>query len=297
MTTRNPDPAPPRELLLTEEHIPACLALSAEANWNQTEADWRMLLRLGQGFGLQTADGQLVATALALPFAGPFAWISMVLVTPAWQRRGLASRLMRRAIQAIEAEGRIPMLDATPAGRAVYGALGFTDGWGFSRWSGTAPGAQATRLDPPALAGTLLRPIEESDWPRLLALDGPVFGADRAPLLRALWQRLPRAACLLEQEGELLGFLLGREGRHATQLGPLIARDAASAVRLLHAGLRAVQGPVYVDALDRQPEIPRLLTQAGFQIQRPFTRMARAVSLPEAEQPDRYFAVAGPELA
>lgn len=297
MTTRSLDPALPRDLLLTEDHIEACLALSAEAGWNQTGADWRMLLQLGQGFGLQTADGHLVATALALPFAGPFAWISMVLVTPAWQRRGLASRLMRRAIQAIEAGGRIPMLDATPAGRAVYRALGFTDGWGFTRWSGTAPSAHAARLASPPSPGALPRPIKEGDWPRLLALDRPVFGADRSALLRALWQRQPRAAWLLERQGELLGFLLGRDGRHATQLGPLVARDAASATLLLQAGLRAVAGPVYVDALDRQPDIPRLLEQAGFQPQRPFTRMARAAAMPDAGQPDGYFAVAGPELA
>jgi hypothetical protein len=69
-----------REHALDPSMVPACLALSAEAGWNQIEADWRLMLRLGRGLGVSAGDGRLVATAIMLPFERRFAWISMVLV-------------------------------------------------------------------------------------------------------------------------------------------------------------------------------------------------------------------------
>lgn len=287
------------DVALDRTRIAAALALSSEAHWNQTAEDWRMLLQLGQGFGLVNGKGELVATAVALPFTGHCAWISMVLVTSAWQRRGLATRLMQRAIETIESHGRIPMLDATPAGRAVYRELGFIDGWSFARWSAAKPAVPDITAMAAWPAGTKLRPISAGDWEGIDALDQDVLGAARPHLLRELAQRLPQAAWAAERNGKLQGFLLGRNGRNANQLGPLAASDDATACALLAAGLGATSGPVYVDALDSHPGLIDLLRQAGFVQQRPFTRMARPPAGEAASfgNPARYYAVAGPELA
>lgn len=289
-------PAGLRELKLTDEHVSAACSLSQEAGWNQTAADWRLLLELGAGFGIDDANGRLIASALALPFNGPFAWISMVLVTPVWQRRGLAQRLMRSAIETIEAQGRIPMLDATPAGRAVYRGLGFADGWALSRWTALSHNSP----EPLAPTDAILRPLQARDWVAVCALDRIAFGADRTHLLQSLGERLPTVAWVAEEKnGELSGFILGRDGRNATQLGPLAAADESTACALLGAGLRATSGPIYVDALDEHAAVTRLLREAGFAIQRPFTRMARTAKNQPAGfgDPAHYFAVAGPELA
>ena len=71
----------------------AGLVLSTEAGWNQNEADWRFFLRQGVVFGMR--DGaRLVATAALLPYSAGNAWISMVLVTADFRRRGIATRLV-----------------------------------------------------------------------------------------------------------------------------------------------------------------------------------------------------------
>ena len=57
----------------------------------------------------------------------------MVLVAGAYRRRGLGTRLMHRCIEDLTAAGVVPVLDATPAGRTVYRALGFEDAWGYQR--------------------------------------------------------------------------------------------------------------------------------------------------------------------
>src|SRR5262245_6869825 len=102
------------EVRLAPAHLPGCLALSAAAGCNQNEADWRLMLRIGQGWGLE-ASGTLAASTLVLPY-GAFAWISMVLVLPEHRRRGYATRLLRVALEYLKTRNLIPILDATPAG-------------------------------------------------------------------------------------------------------------------------------------------------------------------------------------
>ena len=78
----------------------AGLALSAEAHWNQNEADWRFFLTNGTVFGVRDHDGHLVASAALLPYTSGNAWISMVLVTENRRRRGLAARLVDACLAA-----------------------------------------------------------------------------------------------------------------------------------------------------------------------------------------------------
>lgn len=264
------------------------LALSAEAGWNQTAADWRLMLSFGRGFGM-AVDGRLIASAMALPYDG-FAWISMVLVTPAWQRRGLAMRLMRTAVATVTAQGRVPVLDATPAGRQVYRKLGFRDAWGFRRLVLTQAGFNA---EPPP--GVIVRPIDGTDWPAIMAFDRPAFGADRSIVLRHLAGRLPVAAWLAERKGRIVGFVLGRDGRRANQIGPLAAEDPNIAAALLAHAAQDLRPPIYVDLPDAQTDLRRLLEACGAAVERPLTRMVheRDTAFGDAAL---VFAVAGPEL-
>jgi len=258
-------------------HIAGCVALSKAANWNQNEADWRLMLELGQGLGLSLADGTLIASTLVLPY-GDFAWISMVLVHPAHRRQGHASRLLRVAISDLRSMGLTPILDATPAGREVYRQEGFRDTWTFKRF----------HLAQPLRASGDAEPI--ADWSRLLPLDAEAFGADRSTLLRSLAARLPPAALSHPD-----GFVLAREGREAQQIGPLIARDETTAMALLQSALAAVATPLYVDVVDHAPKVQQWLLAHGFSFERPFTRMVHGADRAPGNEKLVYL-VAGPEL-
>ncbi|MBS3651720.1 GNAT family N-acetyltransferase [Pseudaminobacter sp. 19-2017] len=112
--------------------IDDALLLSDEARWNQTAADWAVFMTSGECYGVRV-EGRLVASAAILPFGGGFGWISMVLVTADWRRRGIASRLMGRCIEALRAKGAASLLDATPEGALVYSQLGFRSCCGMTR--------------------------------------------------------------------------------------------------------------------------------------------------------------------
>jgi GNAT superfamily N-acetyltransferase len=265
---------------LGPEHLAGCVALSKAAGWNQNEADWRLMLAIGRGWGLSAPDGTLVASTLVLPY-GHFAWISMVLVLPAHRRRGHASRLLSRAIRFLEERKLLPVLDATPAGREVYRQEGFRDTWTFKRFFLN----KQIRMD---TAGA--EPIADA-WPRLLPLDTEAFGASREALLRDLQRRLPAAALAVGENG----FVLGREGREARQVGPLVARDESTALALFENALTVVGAPVYVDVVDHAPRLQQWLQAHGFVFQRPFTRMVHGAERAPGNEKLVYL-VAGPEL-
>jgi GNAT superfamily N-acetyltransferase len=277
------------------KHLAGCLELSQAADWNQNEADWRLMLELGHGWGITLADGTLAASTLVIPYGGRFAWVSMVLVSPAHRRRGYASRLLRTAIADLNTRDLAPILDATPAGREVYVREGFRDTWGFKRY---ALGSDNARV-PHDPAWPSVRTIRDADWPQILAMDEPAFGASREALLRALASRLPRSALVAEVRGRIVGFLLGREGREARQIGPLVATEPRAAPALLAAALERVAAPIYVDIVNAEPQLRGWLEARGFALQRPYTRMVHGAPGTQMRAPGderRIMLVAGPEL-
>jgi GNAT superfamily N-acetyltransferase len=287
------DPALAQESLLREDELDQAETLVREAGWNQVAADWRIFFDLGSVYAVRNSAGRVVATAATLPHGGSFAWISMVLVAAEYRRQGLARRLLDRCVQDLTAKGLVPILDATPAGRAVYSGIGFQDTWGFSRFA-----CEAVRPDeePVAVtATTAIRPITEADWQQLCVYDAESFGADRSAVLKRLHGRVPAAERAAFRGGHIVGFLLARDGRAATQIGPLIADDEETALALLDRGLSATGGPIYIDLADTKTGLRSLLIRRGFELQRPFTRMVFGRS-ESFDDPSRTFIVAGPEL-
>lgn len=257
----------------------AGLALSTEAHWNQNEADWRFFLTMGTVFGVRDHDGHLVASAALLPHASGNAWISMVLVTADWRRRGLATRLVDACIDTAAKRGFASWLDATPDGATVYAPLGFT------------PTLQLRRLRLEILAmpkAAVSQARSADDLERLIARDGLAMGFDRSALLAELGGR--PGSRLVSSDG---AAALVRDGRKARHIGPLFADDPDQALALVHEIIRSETGSVLIDAVGTQDEFLEGLTRSGWTIERPFQRMrlGGATAQP-AELP---FAVAGPE--
>ena len=265
-------------------------ALSAEIGWNQTEDDWRYMLANGEGFGRTNADGKLVASAMALPYES-FAWVCMVLVSPDYRRRGLATDLMRRVIDDVEERGMTPGLDATPAGREVYRLLGFEDIYGLARLWATRVAAA------PEGEGTLARiaPMTEAEIDEVAGYDAQTFGADRRALLAHLRERQPDRAFVARVGEWLAGYVLARDGREAIQVGPIVAEDSEIAIALARHALEGYDGAAVIDVMDYQTPLIEWFKKSGFEFQRPYIRMLLG-RLEPIDQKDYVFAPAGPEL-
>ena len=238
------EPAPaPTERRLQEWDVMDCVRLSAEPGWNQVAADWRLMIAVGTGIGL--FDGRrLAATGLTVPFRGPFAWISMILVTEDYRRRGL-----RHAADA-PLHGR----DAERGARAGAGRDARRAGRSTCRWASRTSTARAAswprararwrhRRPPASRSGRCTRATCRRSAPTTSAR----FGADRSDVLEVLFHRTASLAFIAEAGGRPCGFVLGREGRLCDQIGPVVAEDEAMAMALVDAAARR----------DGRPRLPR----------------------------------------
>jgi GNAT superfamily N-acetyltransferase len=254
----------------------AGLALSTEAHWNQNEADWRFFLGQGVVFGVRHRT-ELVATAALLPYSSGNAWISMVLVTADWRRRGIATRLVDACLNAAAKRGLTAWLDATPAGANIYGPLGFT------------PTLQLRRLRLERPADGRSSPLSSCSLDQLTARDRTAMGFDRTALLTEFAGR-PGSRILTNGHATTLV----RDGRIARQVGPMFSGSAQYALALTDSIVRSEAGPWLIDVVHSQDEFLKGLTGAGWNIERPFQRMrfgragTRGGELP--------IAVAGPEF-
>jgi GNAT superfamily N-acetyltransferase len=246
------------------------LLLSQEAGWNQTADDWAIFFAHGTVLGIAHGDC-LVATSAVLPYGGEFGWLSMVLVTANWRRRGLATRLVADCISRLRDNGTAALLDAAPDATQIYAKLGFIPLCRMERWEGQGSGIATTSASG-ELAGDLA-----------------AFGADRKFLLDDF---LARAGTLAFRAPH--GFALLRRGAVASHIGPVIA-DPTDGPALVAGATRAAYGPVYVDVLDNRNALIPALTTLGYRPQRQFTRMALGLSCLPGD-PSRLLAAAGPEF-
>jgi|SRR5579871_3128090 len=253
------------------------LLLSTEAHWNQNEADWRFFLTKGTVFGLRDRSDRLIATAALMPYSDHDAWISMVLVTESWRRRGLATRLVDACLEKAERLGITTWLDATPAGATVYGPLGF------------GPTIELRRLRLAKASGSKGAELPAGKLDVFISADTGTIGFARRDLLQEL---SGRANSTLVSQGNAMALV--RDGRTARHIGPLFANDAALALQMVQDITANETGPVLIDAVAAQTEFLDGLTARGWTIERPFQRMRFG---PAASQPPVLpFAVAGPEF-
>ncbi|MFK5977506.1 MAG: GNAT family N-acetyltransferase [Rhizobiaceae bacterium] len=274
----------PEPTALRDIHIDGAMALVNEAGWNQLPFDWRLMRKCGDAIVLQDLQNGVYATALALPYSGGFGWISMVLVTKAMQRKGLATHLLTDRIAWLCERNLVPILDATEAGEKLYEKLGFAPGIRLARWQGQGGGTDYNH----ARIGEAN--ADCSDW--IERIDTEVFGAKRSDLIDDFINRAG-SRCFVSLNSET-GFAITRQGERATHIGPVIASCESEAIDLLDAAIGSTDGPVFFDLQENRLELGAHMSALGFKKQRAFVRMSLG-DMPDFDGKGRAMIIAGPE--
>lgn len=291
---------------LTREDVPAAMGLSRQAGWNQVPADWHRLLDLArEGCFAGRVDGELVATATLVTYAGAVGWIGMVLVDEAHRRNGYGTAMFERALRAADERGVAVGLDATDAGREVYRPAGFADVRPIVRWGGTPSRAASEETagdgatsdeatgdaegdsgsDAEAGPDADVRRLRAGEVDAVRALDRRACGVDRGALLEHLLSSDGVTGLALGDGPR--GYAVVRPGREHDHVGPVVAPSAAGVAALVAAAGGVVGGSVLIDVLagDRVADRLELL---GLAPRRRLTRMS---------YPDRERLLVGDDVA
>jgi GNAT superfamily N-acetyltransferase len=275
--------------LLSENHISGGLRLSKLAGWNQTESDWRRLLKHDpEGGFVACLNNHVLGTTTSTAYGTDLAWIGMVLVDPECRRRGIATQLVQETLRRLCSRGvKTIKLDATPAGQPVYAPLRFVEETRIERWMGRA--RPVGKMDCQIWSGSLRA--------EMTALDRLAFEAERSALLGSLMadSSVPPLT-ISASDGELRGFALSRPGAVASYVGPIVATDQNAATSLLDGMLDQLDGrEVLIDINAGFEGGAQIVAARGFVKQRDFTRMRFGLES-NAGTSSLIFAIAGPEV-
>lgn len=265
--------------------LPLGLKLSRQAGWNQVESDWRRFLDMQpQGCFVAQLDGTPVATTVTCTF-GPVAWIAMVLVEVTARRKGVATSLLKHALDFLDSQCvRTVRLDATAAGQPVYERLGFLPEYSLTRYEGIAAQVDTephVEVAPASLFG------------EIIAFDRQTTGTPREKMLLRLFEESPHAVRVLRRGERLEGFVAARYGANATQIGPCIATNDGGPPLLRDALSRHAGQPVFIDIPRDNARALRVAEASGLKPQRHFVRMYRGDRI--TDRPAAIWASSGPE--
>ncbi|MFD4371418.1 GNAT family N-acetyltransferase [Streptomyces sp. NPDC058486] len=258
----------------------ACADLSENRGWLREEHKWGLLLTAGTGYGIDDPDGDgLLACCVVTSYGSELAAIGMVLVAQRYARQGVGRRLMRHVL---EEAGQTPLtLYATENGQPLYKGLGFTE---IGR-SEMVKGRFSAAVPAPRVA---VRPATAEDLQEVLRLDQEIFGLDRTPLIT----RLPAFADHLRvavEDGAITGFAAAWPNMDTHVVGPLIARDTATAQALVASLAADTDRPLRTDVDVRHTELLGWLKENG--LAPVITNAVMVRSVPDLPgDPDRRFA-------
>lgn len=178
-----------------------------------------------QGCFIAEIDGRRVGMITSTCYARS-AWLGNLIVSPECRRQGIGERLMRHAIDRLEAGGiKTFRLEADPMGVGIYTRLGFIAQFESPRFS---------KEPPHDAASSSAERIDAADWEAVRAFDALCFGDDRSAMLRA-FMKTARATYCVRLNGRVEGFAMALPAAKGVRLGPLVARSPEVAAYLVDA--------------------------------------------------------------
>jgi ribosomal protein S18 acetylase RimI-like enzyme len=202
--------------------------LTADEGWlSETKEDF-------EGFHLYDPNGCLVAeengerVGMCVATAyGASGFLGELIVRKDRRGRGIGTRLMQHALAHLSHRGvRSIYLDGVESAIPLYERLGFRKVCRSLRFSGKVRGTGYSGI----------RAMTPADLAVVAEMDRGAFGADRSFFLQRRLSLHPHLCLVLEAEGRVRGFIMGRERTDLVSVGPWVVQShGARPGRLLEA--------------------------------------------------------------
>jgi ribosomal protein S18 acetylase RimI-like enzyme len=208
-------------------------------------------------------DGQPAGMVVGNDY-GNTAYVALMGVDPQFHRRGIGRALMDALVTWLDERGfTCAELDATPMGAPLYERYGFRDQGETHVYASGQQGVDAA----------LSRKCTASDRASLFVCDREAFGADRSAVLGRLLDDAGNVAFVEGPADEIYGFAVAQP--RAELIGPVIAADAAMAVRLIGSAHALLHGARRAAVPSENAQAAQVLMEQGFTLTRSLRHMIR----------------------
>jgi len=198
---------------MTAADIDAAVELGRAQGWRDRQRFYEFVLRTSTCQPLVgVVNGRLMATGLAT-LNGSVGWLGAIVVAEGFRHRGIGTAVTEELCRRLRAAGCVTLsLVATDAGRPMYERIGFRR---LTSYHELEAGHQPNSPIPPE--GARVRRLEPADLPSVFQLDACATAEDRSVPLAVLAEG---EGWVLDDEGELRGFLLPTERAHGVIVAP-----------------------------------------------------------------------------
>lgn len=231
------------------------LGWAAEEGWNPGMEDAPAFHAADpEGFFLAIEDGEPVAAISVVNHSPDFAFLGLYICRAAYRGRGIGYALWKHALE--HAGDRVVGLDGVPEQQENYVKSGFAHSGSTVRYSGDI----TPRTDD---AIRHARPDEIGD---LIALEAEAAGWTKTAYLAAWFAaRDTRKTLVLEIDGKLGAFATVRQCRTGAKIGPLVAPDPDTALRLIRHAADAFDALLIIDVPASSAPLDALCRELGLE--------------------------------
>jgi GNAT superfamily N-acetyltransferase len=243
---------------MTGDDLPLFLRLTGLVGWGMTEQDFHRLMEFSPEGNFIASLGGVEVGMVATTSYGEVAWIGNLIVDPGTRGKGLGAALMVHAMNYLKGESvKCIRLDSVPLAIPLYRRLGYLDEYWSMRYMGEARPQPVTGVEP----------MRKADLDDVSRLDLKHFKAPRSRHLEYAYRHCSGLCFTVHSGGELVGYIMGRDGSDRVRVGPWICEPGHSveAEALLHAVMNRRPGQqVWVGFPEGNQDSRHILERNGF---------------------------------
>lgn len=260
------------------QEIGTFLNWAAAEGWNPGLDDAQPFFSADpNGFFIGSVDGEPVAVVSVVCSGDAHAFLGFYICHPSFRGRGYGIQVWRHGLA--HAGARTVGLDGVVAQQENYKKSGFSLAWNNVRYGGSIASG--------VLPSGGVRAVAAADLSAIAAYDALRYGASRVAFLTPwLQSSAERRSFVATGDGDIRGYCTARRCRSGVKIGPLFARDRATAEALLGAAADyAGGGEIFLDVPQTNAAAVQLAESLGMTPRFETARMYRgaAPALPIAE--------------
>jgi hypothetical protein len=253
------------------QQIGTFLDWAAAEGWNPGLDDAQPFFSADpNGFFIGRIDGEPVAVVSVVCSGDAHAFLGFYMCRGPFRGRGYGLQVWRRGLA--HAGARVVGLDGVVAQQENYKKSGFSLAWNNVRYGGS--------IAPGVLPSGGVRAVAAADLSAIAAYDAPRYGASRVAFLTPwLQSRAERRSFVATEDGDIRGYCTARRCRSGVKIGPLFARDRATAEALLGAAADyAGGGEIFLDVPQTNAAAVQLAESLGMTPRFETARMYRGAA-------------------
>ncbi|MED3382233.1 GNAT family N-acetyltransferase [Bacillus tropicus] len=245
---------------LKKENIEDIVALSSYIGWDYNRAEVETIFNAGIVYGVWNERKKLIASAAIILYGEALTSIGMVIVHPDYKGRGIGKAITSSCMNSVSARTPI-MLIATEEGKPLYEKLGFRAVSYVSKYI-----CNSYNADDHCVGNeNYMMNYKEGDLEKIIKIDGYAFGTNRKEFLKKRIMQSEQCIVVKDKEQSVLGYGFSIQTPENKIIGPIVAKNDAMAMRIVHDLARGHHGKLRIDVPEGKKDFMKELQIIGFQ--------------------------------